>query len=150
MRKIDSFKVNHQKLERGIYVSKIDGDIITLDLRIRKPYADAVLTDAEMHSLEHLLATALRNSEFGGNVIYVGPMGCATGFYVLFRALSEAQMLKALKISFKGVLDFSVMPGDSEFECGNCNTLDLKVGKNLTKECLAILECKSGFDKYPT
>jgi len=149
MNKIDSFRVDHQKLDKGVYISKIRGDMVTLDFRIKKPYVDTVLTDVQMHSLEHLLATALRSGNFCENVIYVGPMGCATGFYIIFESLNEEDMLEALFNAFRDIALFKSMPGNSVVECGNYHTLDFSIGCELAKECLSIINNKDKFDEYP-
>jgi len=84
MEKIASFTVDHNKLEPGLYYSRRDGDIVTFDLRFKKPNTGDLLSNSEMHSAEHLVATLLRNSEEKDSVVYFGPMGCQTGFYFLF------------------------------------------------------------------
>ena len=85
MERIASFSVNHDKLEKGMYVSRIDGDIVTYDIRMKKPNQGDYLGNAELHTFEHLFATYARNSVYKESVIYVGPMGCRTGFYFLLR-----------------------------------------------------------------
>ena len=85
MEKIASFTVNHDRLEKGMYVSRTDGDVITYDIRMKKPNGGDYLGNRELHTFEHLFATYARNSEYGSQVIYVGPMGCRTGFYLLLR-----------------------------------------------------------------
>ena len=84
MDRIASFAVDHNKLLPGLYLSRQDGDVVTLDLRFKKPNTGDLLSNSEMHSVEHLIATLLRNSEQKDAVIYFGPMGCQTGFYFLF------------------------------------------------------------------
>ena len=85
MEKIASFTVDHDKIEPGIYISRIDGDIVTYDMRTRKPNMGDYMDNLTMHSVEHMFATYIRNSEISDNVIYFGPMGCQTGFYLLVR-----------------------------------------------------------------
>ena len=85
MDRIASFSVNHDKLEKGIYVSRIDGDVVSYDVRMKKPNGGDYLESPAMHTFEHLFATYARNSRFSDSVIYVGPMGCRTGFYLLLR-----------------------------------------------------------------
>ncbi|MBQ1244337.1 MAG: S-ribosylhomocysteine lyase, partial [Clostridia bacterium] len=85
MESIESFRVDHDKILPGIYVSRIDGDIMTLDLRTRKPNNGEYMDSTTMHTVEHMFATLVRNSEIGDRVIYFGPMGCRTGFYLLLR-----------------------------------------------------------------
>ena len=84
MERIASFTVDHTVLTPGLYLSRRDGDAVTLDRRFKKPNTGDLLTNAEMHSVEHLIATFLRNSESRDAVVYFGPMGCQTGFYFLF------------------------------------------------------------------
>lgn len=89
MDRIASFSVDHDLIEPGIYISRIDGDIVTYDLRTRKPNAGDYMDNLTMHTVEHMLATFLRNSEIGGEVIYFGPMGCRTGFYLAWSAAAD-------------------------------------------------------------
>lgn len=130
MKKIESFKIDHLNHPAGIYLSRRDGDICTYDVRICKPYADELLTNAEMHSLEHLLATVLRNGAHGAEVIYVGPMGCQTGFYVLYRGLGQNEAERDILAAFRYVADYDgEMPGNSKAECGNCLNLSVAAAR---------------------
>lgn len=130
MEKIESFKIDHLNHPAGIYLSRRDGDICTYDVRICKPYADELLTNAEMHSLEHLLATVLRNGAHGAKVIYVGPMGCQTGFYVLYRGLGQNEAERDILAAFRYVADYDgEMPGNSKAECGNCLNLSVAAAR---------------------
>ncbi len=130
MEKIESFKIDHLNHPAGIYLSRDDGDICTYDVRICKPYADELLTNAEMHSLEHLLATVLRNGAHGAEVIYVGPMGCQTGFYVLYRGLGQNEAERDILAAFRYVADYDgEMPGNSKAECGNCLNLSVAAAR---------------------
>lgn len=130
MEKIESFKIDHLNHPAGIYLSRRDGDICTYDVRICKPYADELLTNAEMHSLEHLLATVLRNGAHGAEVIYVGPMGCQTGFYVLYRELGQNEAERDILAAFRYVADYDgEMPGNSKAECGNCLNLSVAAAR---------------------
>ncbi len=131
MEKIESFKIDHLNHPAGIYLSRRDGDICTYDVRICKPYADELLTNAEMHSLEHLLATVLRNGAHGAEVIYVGPMGCQTGFYVLYRGLGQNEAERDILAAFRYVADYDgEMPGNSKAECGNCLNLSVAAARH--------------------
>ena len=89
MKRIASFTVDHDKLGPGIYVSRRDGDVTTYDLRTRKPNAGEYMDNRTMHSVEHMFATFIRNSEIADSVIYFGPMGCQTGFYLLTRDVPD-------------------------------------------------------------
>lgn len=85
MERIASFCVDHTRLDRGIYLSRQDGDVLTWDIRMKKPNQGDYLSTGAAHTLEHLFATYARNSQYQDGVIYVGPMGCRTGFYLLTR-----------------------------------------------------------------
>ena len=140
MRKIASFTVDHTVLETGIYVSRIDGDITTYDLRTRKPNSGDVMDHSTMHTFEHMFATYVRNSEIADDVIYFGPMGCQTGFYLLVR---NAENSKVLEVTKKVLSDIICHEGDvfgnSEIECGNYRTLDLQKAKDEARLYLDIL-----------
>lgn len=130
MEKIKSFTVDHTKLNPGIYISRVDGDITTYDLRMRKPNCGDLISNAAMHSLEHMFATLVRNSEMGGEVIYFGPMGCQTGFYLLMRSTEHGRVIELIKSVLKDIIAYDgEMPGCSEVECGNYRNLDLSLAK---------------------
>ena len=136
MERIASFTVDHNKLVPGLYYSRRDGDIVTFDLRFKKPNTGDLLTNAQMHSAEHLIATLLRNSQDKEAVIYFGPMGCQTGFYFLFdnRLLSCEGAIALLQQVFTAAGDYTgEMPGKSPAECGNYINLDLETGKAVCK-----------------
>ena len=132
MERIASFTVDHNKLMPGLYYSRRDGHVITFDLRFKKPNTGDLLTNGEMHSAEHLIATLLRNSQDKDAVVYFGPMGCQTGFYFLFDSdqLSCEGAIELLKEVFAAAADFQgEMPGKSAVECGNYINLDVETGK---------------------
>ena len=105
MKKIKSFEVDHRKLDIGFYVSRIDGDIITYDLRFCKPNTGVVVDMPSMHTIEHMLATFTRNSDIADEVVYFGPMGCQTGFYFLVRdSVSKKRALETVKDALKKTL----------------------------------------------
>ena len=136
MDRIASFTVDHNKLVPGLYYSRRDGDVITFDLRFKKPNTGDLLSNSEMHSAEHLIATLLRNSEEKDAVVYFGPMGCQTGFYFLFdnRLLSCEGAVELLKEVFNAAAVFEgEMPGKSAAECGNYINLDVEAGKSVYK-----------------
>ena len=93
MQRIASFCVDHTKLKQGMYLSRQDGDILTYDIRMCIPNGGIYLSNGAMHTFEHLFATYARNSRFSDGVIYVGPMGCRTGFYFLTRGISHADAI---------------------------------------------------------
>lgn len=132
MERIASFTVDHTRLLPGLYLSRRDGDIVTFDLRFKRPNTGDLLSNSEMHSTEHLIATLLRNSPQKEAVIYFGPMGCQTGFYFLFdnRLLSLEGAVELLKTVFAQAADYQgQMPGKSAMECGNYVNLDLNTGR---------------------
>lgn len=127
MEKIASFTVNHNVLAPGLYLSRRDGEVSTFDLRFKKPNTGDLLTNAQLHSVEHVIATLLRNSPERDAVIYFGPMGCQTGFYFLFdsRRLTDAEAIALLQRVFTaGAAYDGPMPGKSAAECGNYRNLD--------------------------
>ena len=141
MEKIASFTVNHDRLEKGMYVSRKDGDVITYDIRMKKPNGGDYLGNGELHTFEHLFATYARNSEYGGQVIYVGPMGCRTGFYLLLRdAVSGPEALRLVKEAFGFIRDFEgEIPGSRREECGNYREHDLAGARRTAEDMLKVL-----------
>ena len=136
LERIASFSVDHNKLLPGLYYSRRDNDVITFDLRFKKPNTGDLLSNSEMHSVEHLIATLLRNSEDKDAVVYFGPMGCQTGFYFLFdnAQLSCEAAIELVKNVFNKAAAFEgEMPGKSAVECGNYINLDVEVGKAVCK-----------------
>ena len=130
VRRISSFSVDHDLIDEGIYVSRIDGDITTYDLRTRKPNMGDYMDNITMHSVEHMVATYIRNSSIGGDVIYFGPMGCRTGFYLLVRNADNAQVLSELKaVLAKIAFEATEMFGASRVECGNYLELSLDAAR---------------------
>ena len=132
MEKIASFQVDHTKLLPGMYLSRRDGEVTTFDLRFKKPNTGDLLTNAEMHSVEHVIATLLRNSHAKDAVIYFGPMGCQTGFYFLFdsRQLADQQAVELAKTVFaQGAAYEGEMPGKSPVECGNYINLEVSLAR---------------------
>ena len=133
MEKIASFTIDHNKLQPGIYVSRKDavgGSVVTtFDIRMTSPNEEPVMNTAELHTIEHLAATFLRNhKEFGPNVIYWGPMGCRTGNYLLLNGDYESKDIVPLMIeTFEFIRDFKgEVPGASARDCGNY--LDMNLG----------------------
>ena len=142
MKKIASFTVNHDLLEKGMYVSRIDGDVVTYDLRMKKPNGGDYLSNGELHTFEHLFATYARNSALSDQVIYVGPMGCRTGFYFLLRdAVSGAQAIELVKESFRFIAGFEgEIPGSKRMECGNYREHDLSGARAAAQDMLEVLK----------
>mgnify|MGYP001033808480 CR=1 FL=1 len=132
MNKIPSFEINHLKLKKGVYVSRKDvvgGEVITtFDLRMKRPYKDAPMTTGSMHVLEHIIATYLRNDKMWSHrIIYFGPMGCRTGFYLLIRGdYTSTDIIPLLERAYDYASDFNGdIPGCTTIECGNCYDMDL-------------------------
>lgn len=141
MERIASFCVDHTALRPGMYLSRRDGDVLTWDIRMKTPNAGDYLSTAAAHTLEHLFATYARNSAYGGGVVYVGPMGCRTGFYLLTRGLSPAQALDLATQSFAFMARFEgEVPGASEAECGNYRDMDLPAARREAAGMLAVLQ----------
>ena len=107
MEKIASFKVNHDILKKGMYISRIDRDIVTYDVRMKEPNKGDYLKNAPMHTFEHLFATYVRNTKYADSIIYVGPMGCRTGFYFIVRDnISHSEAIDIMKNTFDFVIAF--------------------------------------------
>lgn len=141
MEKIASFTINHDKLKKGIYVSRIDEDIITYDIRMKKPNGGDYLGYSAMHTFEHLFATYARNSQYSNAVIYVGPMGCRTGFYLLMRdVVSVSEVIELVKDAFAFIAEFEgEIPGSRKKECGNYQEHDLQGAKEVAKDMIEVL-----------
>ncbi len=142
MEKIASFTVDHNKLQKGMYISRIDGDVVTYDIRMKKPNNDDFLSTGQMHTFEHLFATYARNTEFKDSVVYVGPMGCRTGFYFLVRnTVSHQQALDIVKNTLEFVKSFEgEIPGSTKIECGNYLDHDLKGAKAVAVDMIEVLK----------
>ena len=143
MKKITSFTIDHIKLIPGVYVSRKDtvgAEIITtFDIRMTSPNDEPVMNTAEMHTIEHLAATCLRNhKKFGPKIIYFGPMGCRTGFYLLLAGDYESKdIIDLLKEMFVFIADFEgEVPGASAKDCGNYLDMNLPMAKYLAKKYL--------------
>ena len=142
MKKIASFQINHDTLEKGMYVSRIDGDVVTYDIRMKKPNSGDYYEMSAAHTVEHLFATYARNSVSGDQIIYVGPMGCRTGFYLLVRdTLSRENAIKLVQESMAFIRDFNgEIPGSKKEECGNYLDHDLVGAKALGADMSAALQ----------
>ena len=150
--RIASFSVNHDFITEGIYVSRIDGDITTYDLRTRIPNnaEGDYMSNLATHSLEHLFATYVRNSEIGSRVIYFGPMGCQTGFYLLVRSSDDNETLGVVISTLEKIIHHEgALPGAKREECGNYKNLDLDAAKWEAKRYLDVLKSRAWDFKYP-
>lgn len=149
MKRIASFSVDHDKIRPGIYISRIDGDITSYDLRTRTPNAGDYMDNVTMHTVEHMLATFLRGGEIGKHVIYFGPMGCRTGFYLLVRDLAHDTVLEAIKHALaQTIAHTGEVFGASRKECGNYRELSLDAAKKECTAYLAVLENHKGGYHY--
>ncbi len=139
MKKIASFTVNHDILERGMYLSRIDGDAVTYDIRMKIPNGGDYLANPAMHTIEHLFATYARNSAWGDQILYVGPMGCRTGFYLLVRdKVSHQEAITLVQKAMEFIAAYAgEIPGTTSIECGNYLEHDLEDAK---KEAAAMAE----------
>ncbi|MBP9596374.1 MAG: S-ribosylhomocysteine lyase [Fusobacteriaceae bacterium] len=158
MEKIASFTVNHIDLLRGIYVSRKDsvgnGMVTTFDLRWKVPNKEEVMGTGEMHAIEHLAATFLRNHPVEkDNIIYFGPMGCRTGFYLLMKGDLESKDIVGL---IKEMLEFvskfeGEIPGATPRDCGNCEDMNLPLARDEANKYLVEVIENIGFDNlnYP-
>lgn len=141
MERIASFCVDHTTLDRGMYLSRQDGDVKTWDIRMKRPNYGDYLSTGAAHTLEHLFATYARNSAYSSGVVYVGPMGCRTGFYLLTRGLTDAQVLELTVDSFRFMAGFEgEIPGASEVECSNYLDMDLPAARAEAAAMLPVLE----------
>lgn len=145
LRKIASFTVNHEDLEPGVYVSRVDRigaeAVTTFDLRMTAPNREPVMDTAAVHAIEHLGATYLRNDPaWRDQVVYFGPMGCRTGFYLLTLRLCFEEVLALLKESIKKALALEEVPGSKREECGNYLEHDLAAAKEELRNYLLILD----------
>lgn len=150
MERIQSFCVDHDYITEGIYISRIDGDITTFDMRTRKPNCGDYMDNITMHSLEHMFATYIRNSSIGDNVIYFGPMGCRTGFYLLTRALAPEAVLKEVITALEKIVDHKGdVFGATRKECGNYLELSIESAKKEAQRYLAALKGRVNDFSYP-
>ena len=143
MEKITSFTINHIKLQPGVYVSRKDTHngvtITTFDLRMTCPNEEPVMNTAEVHTIEHLAATFLRNhEEFGSRIVYFGPMGCRTGFYrLLFGDYESRDIIPLMQEMFAFIRDYrGEVPGASPRDCGNYLDMNLPMANYLAKKYL--------------
>lgn len=141
MKTIASFTVNHDTLQKGMYVSRIDGDVVTYDIRMKVPNQGDYLSNGAMHTFENLFATCARNGQWADQVLYVGPMGCRTGFYLLLRdSVSRAEALELVKTCFAFIAQFEgEIPGSLRHQCGNYLEHDLEGARQTAEDMLLVL-----------
>ena len=141
LKRIASFEVNHNVLERGIYISRIDKDITTYDIRMKLPNKNDYLATAAMHTIEHIVATFVRNSAYSDRIIYFGPMGCRTGFYLLTRDIPENEVISLIFDAFSFLAEFrGEIPGTTAIECGNYLEHNLETAKDEARNYLPVIE----------
>ena len=131
MNEVGSFKIDHDVLEPGIYTSRVDfGDIVTYDIRYYLPNAGQYLSPASAHTIEHLFAVWIRSSEIGDNVIYFGPMGCLTGFYLILKGVEHSVAVDAILRGMQAVAEWEgEIPAAKRKNCGNYLMHDLVATK---------------------
>ena len=158
MEKIASFTIDHIRLQPGVYVSRVDNigaeTVTTFDLRMTSPNEEPVMNTAEMHTIEHLAATFLRNHpEWKDRTIYFGPMGCRTGFYLLLAgALTSRDIVPLMQEMFAFIRDFDgPVPGASARDCGNYLDMNLPMARYLANKYLSQVLTDIGEDRlvYP-
>ncbi len=153
MEKIASFTIDHTILPKGMYLSRTDANTITYDIRTRRPNVEQVMENGAIHTLEHLFATYVRNSDVADKIVYFGPMGCRTGFYfITLDTLSKTDAITLTKnaLAFCAAFEGEV-PGVSPEECGNYRDHNLALAKQEAAAMCQVLESWSE-DKliYPT
>ena len=153
MEKIASFTINHMKLQPGVYVSRKDkvgeGVVTTFDLRMTSPNEEPVMNTAEVHAIEHLGATFLRNHpEYKDKTVYFGPMGCRTGFYLLLAGDYESrQILPLVTEMYECIAAYEgEIPGASPMDCGNYLDMNLPMANYWAKRYLEVLK---NIDRVP-
>lgn len=147
IKKNASFTVDHRRFGEGLYISRIDGDITTYDMRTRKPNSGIYMDNITMHTLEHMFSTYIRNT--GLDVIYFGPMGCRTGFYLLVRNADNDKVLAEIKAALSKIIAHKgEVFGASEAECGNWRELELSSAQKEAQSYLGILNASPSDYKY--
>ena len=150
MKKIASFTVDHRYITEGIYISRIDDNVTTYDLRTRKPNCGDYMDNETMHTFEHLFATYVRNSAICDDVLYFGPMGCQTGFYLLVKnADNDTVRQVVIDVLKKIVSHEGEVFGASEIECGNYKSLNLESAKCEAIRYIESLKRDNNNFKYP-
>ena len=143
IQRITSFSINHDKLLPGLYVSRVDGDVTTYDMRTRRPNTDDLMDNSTMHSLEHLFATYIRNGALSSQIVYFGPRGCQTGFDLLVRDAQNETVLREVRLTLKRILAHEgPVFGASSRECGNYRNLSTEAAKIEARRYLAELDAR--------
>lgn len=140
MQKITSFTIDHDVLKKGLYLSRVDKNVYTYDLRFKEPNKGDYLHISAMHTIEHLFATVVRNSVYKDKVVYFGPMGCRTGFYLLLFDTQKDEALKIVKECVVQCLEINEIPGSKKKECGNYRSHSLQGAKSELMQYLEVLK----------
>ena len=146
MDKIASFQKDHNALRPGLYFSTRICGVETYDLRFKKPNEGDYIQNAALHSIEHMLATALRNGRAAKNIVYFGPMGCRTGFYLLTAGISFDEAYVALREGMDAAMRMDEVPGSAKQECGNYLEHDLALAKAELSAYAALLGDEAALD----
>lgn len=152
LKKIASFTINHDVLLPGLYISRVDGDCVTYDLRMKRPNMGDYVAVPAMHTIEHLVATYVRSSELSDAVVYFGPMGCRTGCYLIVRdSVSTDAAIDLVRRAYRFAADFEgKIPGTEPRECGNYLEHDLQGGRAEAAAYAAVIENWTAADTvYP-
>lgn len=152
MKLIPGSDINHDILKKGIYISRIDDDITTYDIRMKEPNRGDYLTNSAMHTMEHIVKSYVRSSEFGENILYFGPMASRTGFYLLTRSLTDNYCIDLIRAAFQYVAEFwGKIPDAGHQDCANCLEHNLPQAKEEAKEFLEVIKDWTREDlDYPT
>ena len=140
MERIPSFSKNHDTLQPGLHRCGESHGVTTWDLRFKKPNEGDYIDQKALHTIEHICATILRNGNRKDGIIYFGPMGCRTGFYLLTYGIPDGEIKPMLEDCFRQALTFTEIPGSKREECGNYLEHDLDGAKAECKKYLAVLE----------
>lgn len=140
MDRIPSFSLDHDTMQKGFYLDMQMHGISTWDLRMKTPNAGDYITPKALHSIEHIIATVMRNSDQKDSVIYFGPMGCRTGFYLLTVGMTRGEVLQLCLESFQKAADFTEVPGSKKIECGNYLEHDLDGALRECRDYLVVLD----------
>ena len=136
-----SYQIDYDVLKKGIYISRIDDDITTYDIRMKEPNRGDYLTNSALHTIEHIFSAYVRGTEFGDNIVYFGPMGSRTGFYLITRSLTDNYSIQLIKDAFQHIAEFwGRIPNASPRECANCLEHNLPQAKEEAKEFLEVIK----------
>ncbi|MBR2134177.1 MAG: S-ribosylhomocysteine lyase [Eubacterium sp.] len=151
MKTAPGLQIDHNILKKGIYISRIDDDITTYDIRMREPNREPVMTNAAIHTIEHLFEAYVRDTQFGENIIHFAPMGSRTGFSLITRSLSDSYCIKLIIETFQYIADYwGTVPAASPKECANCVDHNLPQAKEEARAFLKVIENWTKDDlKYP-